>query len=322
MSTTCEKEFTITVLEGEMPLNSAVHEPSRDRIYAVRDNWVFELSASTGAKVSQYRFAAAGVPSDTYIDYDSTTDRLWATYWRSTQNANGAATDGKYLVKINPSDITDVTLYTFTGAMSVGGFTGRWDGGPRQIITRAGIGWAIYSAGQAPPQERLVRINLLVPSVTHTGVISAAASTWGNFTYDGTNLAGCSNAPSVDGQRWSAATLASIGSITGSGVLFPYAVAFSGTSYYMATNSQFVVKGGGTVIDLGRASANPHNIRYNSNDGLIYIPLYRDDTVAVLNPADDSFVIKTGFTNPFDAVFTPTKKFAVQHSSIGLKEIT
>ena len=41
----------------------------------------------------------------------------------------------------------------------------------------------------------------------------------------------------------------------------------------------------------------------------------------MIDPTDDSFVLKVGFDSPWDVIFTSSKAIAVQHSAEGLKEI-
>lgn len=324
----CLTPVTIRIDTPIGPLNSAAYEPIRNKIYAVRDNWIYQLNATTGAKENEMRFTYPGVPGDSYIDYDSGTDMLWATYWRSTPDGNGALADGRYLAKIDPDDISSVTLYAFTGGMSVGALGGGYDCGPRQIITRNNIGWMLYSTGQEPPQSRIARINLVTPAVTNTdAILAAAGGTWGNINYDGTNVLTCGNSDDT-GEVRSQATIAKTGNMDSVAGRYPFGIASPAVGVnYIACGSQYIVKatnagGVGTEIDLGRANANPHNIRFFVSANRIYIPLYKDDTVAILDPSDDSFEIKTGFTAPWDIVTTSSKVFALQHSAIGIQEIT
>jgi DNA-binding beta-propeller fold protein YncE len=76
----------------------------------------------------------------------------------------------------------------------------------------------------------------------------------------------------------------------------------------------------GTAIDLVTA-IDVWNIRLNPNNGLLYAADFIGNQIAVINPADDSFVLKGGFDAPWDVVFTSSKAIAIQHSAQGLKEI-
>jgi YVTN family beta-propeller protein len=98
-----------------------------------------------------------------------------------------------------------------------------------------------------------------------------------------------------------------------------YCVEASSLVYYYS----WAVNTPKTVINTGVATANPRRIKYNSNDGLIYVPGWASNSVIVIDPATNTVQSeKTGFYLPWDVVFTPTKKWAVQNSSQGLREIT
>ncbi len=78
-----------------------------------------------------------------------------------------------------------------------------------------------------------------------------------------------------------------------------------------------------TSLAILDAAAQPMRIRYNPNNSMVYIPGWSNDKVEIMNPATDTITaVKTGFTSPIDVVFTPTKAFAIQDSSVGLLEIT
>lgn len=77
-----------------------------------------------------------------------------------------------------------------------------------------------------------------------------------------------------------------------------------------------------TDLTLPDSDASPFAIQYNPYDGKAYVPGYTNNKVYIIDPSSGySIVTKTGFDSPFDCVFTPTKKFAVQHGAQGLKEI-
>lgn len=78
-----------------------------------------------------------------------------------------------------------------------------------------------------------------------------------------------------------------------------------------------------TALNLGavEATADPCRIRYRALDGKLYLPCMTSETVIVWDPISDTGVAKTGFTNPCDVIFTGSKAWAVQNSTIGLKEI-
>jgi len=306
------------------PLNSAVWVSGRDKIFGVRDGYLSQVNPSTGEQEKFIKFVEPGISTDSYIAFDSTTDSLWATYSRNTSDENEFMDAHKFLAKINP-DTLAVTLYNWRNAPMDGATSDNfWFQGPKQIICASGIAYILRDFGNGYRND-FVRVDLTGPSVTHEAASSSHVS-WGNIFFDGTNLfQGGNGANSVD--VISGTDLSFLGTTGHQNGKYPYGITRKpGGFAYFACGTRFIVKAQvlgvtASTIDTGRPNANPHNIRYNSVDGLIYVPCLGDNTVVILNPADDSFIVKTGFDNPFDVVFTATQKFAVQHGNTGLKEI-
>jgi len=325
----CTRELSITI-ETDMPLNSAAYEPGRNKIYACRGGYVFRFE-SNGAREASSRFIAPEM-DDTYLDYDSTTDRVWAVMKRSFGSPSDASFPAKYLVSIHP-DTLAATTYNFRNQVTNGdNWTGSLEG-PKLIKVVSGIAFTLsYTQATQEQIKQIHRWDLTTspPSETHS-FASVNGGAWGDLHYDGSVLWYCSN----DGfNSIDARTIATLAAHTDSVLLDgsadrPYGITRNpGGAIYAVQATQFILKGTPaaapalrTVIDLGRANATPFNIKYNAVDSRIYIPCWKDDSVVVLNPADDSFVVKTGFDSPFDVVFTAAKKFAVQHGPVGLKEI-
>lgn len=83
-----------------------------------------------------------------------------------------------------------------------------------------------------------------------------------------------------------------------------------------------------STFNTGRINANPFRIKSvnglpsNPMNGKVLIPTWNDDTVLEWNPATNGLTsIKSGFTAPFDIVSTPTKNWALQTGITPLKEI-
>lgn len=318
--------------EEDMPLNSAVYEPGRDVIYAVRGGRVFQLNAETGKKILEARFLAPAM-DDTYVAYDPTTDHLWVTHWRGFGGAGGvaAARNPHYLVKINP-DTLAATVYDFDTDIAFGPTLFEARDGPQQIVIANGV--AFILACDTNEMRNIYRVNLATLTLTHqyTGVQLGA---WGNLLIDGTVVWFCSEEGynSIDARTL--ATLAAhtdfvqLNGVAAAGGDRPYGIARNPAgAIYAVQKTQVLLRGVPaaapalrTTIDLGRPNATPVNIRYAAFNSRLYVPLWKDDSVAVLNPVDDSFVIKTGFDSPHDVVVTNSKAFAVQQSPEGLKEI-
>lgn len=99
----------------------------------------------------------------------------------------------------------------------------------------------------------------------------------------------------------------------------------SGGTWADLQNSEFLVNFAMSTVALTNSSlatAHPIRIRYRSSDGKLYIPTWEADSVVILDPTTDTVSdIKTGFSSPCDVVFTGSKAFAIQQSSLGIKEI-
>ena len=323
-----------------MPLNSAVYEPGRDKIYAVRSGRVFQLNAATGAKEAESRFLCPAM-DDSYLDYDSTTDSLWVVMRRSFGTPSESSFPIKWLVKIHP-DTLAATRYSFrtnAGGDGVVTFGDNWfntQSGPFKIKCNSGVAFILdYGDGAAQGGlGDLWRIILTTtPPSEDLGYSGVDGGAWGDILIDGTNIWFCGN----DGYNGIfARTLATLGGVADFVQLngipasdTPYGIArVPGAAMYICQGTPTLLKGTPaavpvlrTTIALGRPNATPFHIRYAAFNNRIYIPLFKDDTVAVLNPADDSFVIKTGFDTPWDVVVTNARAFAVQHAPQGLKEI-
>lgn len=308
------------------PLNSAAFATGRNNIYGVQDGYLQVVDLDTLKLKQSIKFANPGIAGDTHIAYDDATDSLWATYFRNTSDENAFPDANKYLAKINP-DTFAVTLYDWRAAPLDGATTtNHWYEGPVNIVCSGGIAYVLRVLGTNGYYNDVCRIDLSGPSVTHE-VQSNGNVSWGNIHFDGTNVLVGGNG----GERADVLAGADLTLLGNTGQIFgkyPYGVTRNPSGFaYFSCGTQYIIKAevlgahAASTIDTGRANANPHNIRYNSADGLIYVPCFSDNTVVVLNPANDGFVVKTGYDNPFDVVFAGTRKFAVQKGYTGIKEI-
>jgi hypothetical protein len=74
---------------------------------------------------------------------------------------------------------------------------------------------------------------------------------------------------------------------------------------------------------IWQAGAKACRLRYSGLTEDIYLPSMTTDSVILWDPVTEIAQVKTGFTNPIDVVFTPTRAFAVQNSPAeSLREIT
>ncbi len=325
-----------------MPLDSAIYSSSQDCIYAVRSQYVYKFNATTGAKESEFRFVDDVIFSEASIV--ELGGFLYIGVWRAAIEITGTDVDHADIFKVNYA----LTTSTALGLPGTGPFTkvaGTFgdSGGFCSLVTD---GTSIY--GYYGPRARTFfsvdptnipgadtddlsvgeGMNLNQIEIdTANGILWVTGTDNQEIWCKEKNLAGIEEAGN---------TGAPIDTILGVCVV-PNAAPTSVKVYYV-TGSDTIIKA--NVADayaslptlssfsysslaILQGDAKPMRIRYNPNDGLVYIPTWSKDQVEIMDPATDTITsVKTGFTNPIDVVFTPTRKFAVQNSSVGLREIT
>jgi len=309
-------------------LNNAVYEPGRGIIYAVRGGRIFSINATTGALLAYSTFAVPDF-DDAYVTYSPATDSLYASIWMNFPNTNnGDGKGGKFLYQINPDTLSVVNTYDIAADQFSTSDGRSFSAGPRQLIS---IGNFIFGLFYTEPTTLACYPFRFTPA-SGTFLVNNSISVQDLFR---TDLA----YDSVNFKLWLPSAFGAVhgyavSNLADSGVTLSLTLRGYGICYRPANSHAYVTMGNGVIrhrktdnaaptvqIDVGRPAATPYNIRYNSVDDRIYLPTWADNTVVVINPADDSFVVKTGFDAPFDVVFTPTKAFAVQHGNQGLKEI-
>jgi hypothetical protein len=322
----------------DMPLHSAVYDPTRGKIFAVRGGRVFKFNETTLAKENEVQYAGPTL-SDSYIEYDAVRDKLWVTYSPNfnAPPGNTSPTNDKYIYKLNPDNLAfEQTI----GVLA-------------QLITPSTQG---YMCNHVIRNLRSNDVQLAF-HITQTG--GSNGGVW--IIFDPDNLPGNVWTRSNTASRWG--TLAPhpsttdwqyvdddsyndgvirrtnaavfvesgggypvIGSNANTKRIYGFAFVASSNKHYCANRSNLILKLDassnivGTAIDLVTA-IDVWNIRLNPNNGLLYAADFIGNQIAVINPADDSFVLKGGFDAPWDVVFTSSKAIAIQHSAQGLKEI-
>lgn len=323
MALSCTKDFTVSVLSstGDMPLDQAVYSATYDAIYAVRGGYLFKLNATTGALISSTKFSRVGF-SYTNIAYDTAQEKLWMTLWHDPGIIEYAEDKNKMLYDFSPVDLSLTQSYSLitVGADTSYNDTGK---GPSSILYNGGF---LYVSSWGGSSRTVNRYTANAVSFSNVLQIGSLTGMWGDLAWDTDTSEIWSTRPDLN---------RIVGSVTGSltsfGTQNPYGVCYcpSDNKLYTCGCTELIYRI--TKADVsewaltGRPNANPFHIRYNPYDGLIYCPQYYDDTVAVINPAASplsaGITIQTGFDFPYDMVFTPTKKWAVQHGNVGLQEV-
>jgi hypothetical protein len=339
MTTLCSKSFTIGLGGLDMGLDAAIYVGSTvDKIFGVRGQWLFQFNSTTGALENSLRFApnAAGLSSITAIGTK--------LYISTSMNPN---TD--FSTYLDPGDIfvVDATTFTYNGRLNfdtvIGGSYRTVGFGP--LTTNGTVLQVVLTQAGSGRDTLLKKIISVDPSNLPGFSVGADTGCFTDISYDSTqslvwmpdsyDLAIYAFNAVVSNYNYGA------GLATGP----------TGITYNLAQNKVYAVQGNKTLfvtnaaaalpltgsstlvvttVDTTRATATPARIKSvnglagNPYNGLLLIPCWSDDTVLVWDPATDlvaDMVVKTGFTAPFDIVNTPTKSFAVQTGTAGLKEI-
>ncbi len=344
----CNNQFNINPKNaGDMPLNSAIYSVSQDCIYACRGAWVYKFSAVTGAKIAEYRFRKDVIFSESYIiEFGGF---LYLATWRAAlEDGLSSYPAGQDVFKVNYALNTSVGLglgpLCYISNRSGPQFFGGGFGNLVADSTR------IYGSSTIDAREIFKLDPTNVPGVItdsfqvqeHCAVKCIAIDTANAVMwFTATNLAEVWAKTSDFTVPGGEAHSSSIISTTLGVCVIPNASP-TGVKVFYVTGSDTVVMAnvaaayaslpalstfGTTDFTLPDTDTQPMRIRYNSYNGLVYVPGWINDKVYVYNPAPaypspptlvGTF---TGFLSPIDCVFTPTRRFAVQDSAAGLREI-
>lgn len=332
MSVSCGKSYSINIQASTLakfPMDSACYDSTDNLILAVRGGRVYSCNAVTGAISAQsdYSQLALGAAS---VVWDSGSNRCFAVGWNVGHNTGlNFEYPERNIYRIVPTTLAvdQTTPITSTFSLSVGYAI---EYGLSRLVASAGwiygVGWAFPFATWSPFVLRF--------SAANPAVFSKVNSVGPSYPYCAYVLSGGTN----DRLYWNTQgtyvsyrdfTSSSTANGPGDSLRNRMAVEYAPgvTRLYFTDEFQYIHSYDLTgayvaTIDTGRAAFNGVNIRYNSVDSRLYIAGGADNTVVVLNPATDTFTVKTGFDLPWDFVFTPTRSFCVQQGSVGLKEIT
>lgn len=356
LGNTCSRSYSLTDTcpTLDMPLDQAVYVPAAGShgafIAAVRGGYLFSLDPTTGLKISSTRFRASSF-SESSIAYDSVTDKLYVSCWRDPQgtieSAGNSVSPLKQIAQIDP--VTFSVTLTFNPQAVFGDTIANCPFlGPKQVVAFNGIIYSCYYTETLPGATQTSGYMFSWNPVSSASVLQPGTNAIFSFG-DWTDILAANATDLYVTQAYAfdrrvtyfdTATMDSQPGFVGSSVQWPAGTNPCGITrnpgtgrLYMTSRTPAVLRANTPFaaginaavlanITLPNANANPVRIRYNSNDGLIYVPGYGSNEVYVINPATDTVVAtKTGFDSPLDCVFTPSKKFAVQHGAAGLKEI-
>ena len=320
-----------------MPLDEAIYVSSVDKIFGCRGKWVYKFNATTGRKEAEARIANDIIGITSLCEHNGT---IYVCGWESLRAYNqnlGEYPDNRDFYTLNPTTMAVANTGIFK-SYRASSYTGEYIFGPSQVISDGTNLWGIIGAGTN--SSSFFRVDPNIPAsliLRNTGGFSAGKGECGmrggRIIYSSQNSMIAFVQPWSGGYDVSTYDLSAVS--VGQFYTTPF-TAFTGICYSPANDSYYMVKNTLEVVRLTGsalaapasffildAAAVPWRLRYRASNGLIYIPTWSNDTVEILDPATDTITaIKTGFSDPIDVVFTPTKAFAVQNSSVPLKEIT
>lgn len=326
-------------------MDAAIYEPTTQKIFGVRGQWLFQFNSTTGALEQSARF---------------TTDVLWLSSLVALAGklycaANlGPTTAPQWTT--GPSDFNNWDMFVVDATTLT--VVGRWNlfntlphafspfaSNPHSLVADGSF---IYGGiAGLPGDTGFDRAFKIDPTNIAGASISTPPKYVSDLCYDPTN-----GAIGMADRGFGQIGVTQISTFGTGGEMFAYNDTFNkailGITYNTAQNKYYAVSGEEsfimargadifpgytaeftvTTLHTGRINANPFRIKSVNNqagnplNGKVLIPTWNDDAVVVWNPLTDAVdSVKTGFTAPFDVVSTPTKNWAVQTGTTGLKEI-
>jgi YVTN family beta-propeller protein len=343
----CTRTLTLNQkASGDMPLTQAVYSATADKIFGTRGGWIHTFNAGTGALESSLRIAP-NVRGDTCVG--ELGGYLYVGTREATRvmdhSANQSVTpykQGMDIYRIDPVTmaVTPLNMWLLPSTVTAwywindGHYFHGWqtiiNDGTKLIALWSGQAGGGYGSGRWYTLFRFDPFDIAATIVNRslnddssqmdlaydsaTGNVWYAANEWAGVSYRNVDT---SATDYVD--TWNAALPCGVAWCPVNNHVY----AVQQGPVLLKTNVAKIAANTWDWVNTGVGDATPIHIRYRATDGQLYIPNWQDNTVTVLDPATDTVsAVKAGFSSPIDVVFTPTKAFAVQDSTVGLLEIT
>lgn len=330
---TCTKAYTINS-GGDVPLDSAIYSSNLGQIVGVRGQYLYTFNANTGAKIQEKR-----IVDDCLFGEASITEIgafLYVSFWRRVAypNASNWPAWGGDVYRVTPATLAATALNLANQITGLGiGFANLTTDGSYLYGTtghsNTGTGSGLFQVDPTNVATYVEKSLLDVRQVVDV-VWDATANVLWMVYGGGPEVYGiyAPTFPALDANVVNPTPPFICGGTIVPGTHQMYCVSVTNTvrKVDLATATALLPASfqncTATALTILAATAKPCKIKYNAEDGLIYVPTWSGDTVEVLDPASDTITsIKTGFTAPHDCVFSPGHKWAVQQSAQGLKEI-
>lgn len=312
-------------------MDQAIYEPTTQKIFGVRGQWLFQFNSVTGVLENSLRFRGnvAGPSTIVAISGNLYIGSSWQTAinWTLTPYAP----DEDIYVVNAAAFVTSSRLNL--GAKNTFGITTQFNGF-RFFSTNGTSIIGMVQDGQlfiVNPSNLAGYASANHKGITDTAFDSTNGVIWMTSSFDPDIY--CID-PSNPAFNYCFDSNGNLNTICG--ICYNQAqnkvYAVDGTFAFYSFSAALAVPGFSNfhvnTFSSGRINSTAFRIKSvnglpsNPLNGQVLMPTWADDAVLVINPATDTVTsVKTGFTAPFDIVSTPTKNFAVQTGSTGLKEI-
>lgn len=334
----CYKTLSVNqAITGEAPLQDAVYVSSVNKIFGVSGVYLLQFNASTGAREAQVRISSP-VMGDARLVYHAATGMLYASIWNEPSQSNFSLTHpNKDVYPIDPATLTVGTRLDLTSTGIVTSDFGAnrapyW--GPKWLGSSGNYLYVQWASTPAATLFQWLRVN-------PTNLADRCTNVYDNTTAFLSEQAALSPTQIVVADPnnsqvaygpigWNAEAQWATCSLP---TFYPIAC-----DYCSLTSLFYVVDGNGNLfrindlvlqtfdqfdLNIAQAGAKACRLRYSALTEDIYLPSMTTDSMILWDPITEIFQVKTGFTNPIDAVFTPSRAFAVQNSpDQSLREIT
>jgi hypothetical protein len=325
-------------ITGEAPLQDAVYVSSVNKIFGVSGVYVLQFNATTGAREAQVRISAP-VMGDARLCYHAATGMLYASVWNVPNQAITVATrPNKDIYPIDPATMVVGTRLNLASIPFISPDYADANRmpyfGPKWIASSGNYLYVQWAVAASTSYYQWFRVN-------PTNLADRCTSEYNDTTTLLSEQAALSptqivvanpffNTVDYGPVGWNAEAEWDTCDLT------PYTPI--SCEYCSLTTLFYAVDGDGNFfrindlvlqtfdqfdMNIWQAGAKTCRLRYSGLTEDIYLPSMTTDSVILWDPVTEIAQVKTGFTNPIDVVFTPSRAFAVQNSPAqSLKEIT
>ncbi len=347
----CQKSLTINAAAAttELPIDNAILATSTvaggEFIWGVRGPYVFKINSTTGALIS-----TAKVDNEmfgpTCIAYDTSADRLKIAGWNKpfpgiTDDEAGPNAFNTYfrLYTVNPNTLlvdSSILLNTNLGlpngdfCTQMGVVSMKWIGAGAQ----QGL-WGIYRTNQYSSLFRYVAGTVYTRKYALSGCTGEICN---DIAWDGIDSLYWSQSFFEDVQLYSMSSNGAFWNYSDSFNLWsgdssiPFGIEVSPSTgdIYVGTQLGLIKRlnysGGFTLVNTLNTGivGTIYKVRYNPYDGMLYCPIFGQDSIAVVDPSTNTLngAVHTGYASPWDLVFSATKTWVIQGGNEGVKLFT